>query len=187
MKRTKLNSESGFIIVFFVLVIVPLIGMLALIVDGARIISSKSEQEANAEYAALAAMEEFKFCIDEQLLSYNVCKSNSINKAELSGGLNKYVASNKNSSEVDANGLSGGSQGSVKFGIFNGTTFQENTDPNFINAVKVNLNTLDNNAFQTIFSKIVGYRRFNSKSSAIVYYDSIRASNMINPFLVYKM
>ena len=75
---------------------VPLIGLIALAVDGFFIMTFDVQQDSNAEYSALAAIKEFR---ELGSTPYSTKVSLATNKAARVAGLNFYVG-NKGASQI---------------------------------------------------------------------------------------
>jgi hypothetical protein len=180
MKFLSRKNQAGVAIPFFALTIVPLIGFLALAIDGARLYISKLEQEASAEYAAQVAMEEFIFQKDGVIGStFQSCKAAAIAKATAGFGGQSYLASSGNASNDNY---------TILFGFWSGVAFIEiptPANPSMINAIKVSLRS-NTSLLSTLFSRINGIDNVIATSSAIAFYDATRASGLVNPYTIIK-
>ena len=184
-KKSFANEDQGVIFVLFCMALIPLIGVFALFFDGARVFTSKLQQEANAEYAAISALEEYTVKRDSGVYPLPEWFPKAIEKAEKSGGLNLYVASNRNGKEVNSGGLFSGEDGEIKFGMWSGG-FIETNDISKIDSVMVILKNRTGKEMISYFATVAGFKSFTSVSSAIAYYDQVRAQDHVNPFVLIK-
>jgi Flp pilus assembly protein TadG len=200
-------SESGFIAIFFALSISVLLSLLAMIVDGSQIFSSKLEQEANAELAAIVALRTFIQSRDGTpskpfIESFQA----AVREAETVAGQNYYAASNRTSPEVIPDSLvsfSGGSSapgssGNVVFGRFtrdvstNAITLSFPVDPSLpavyssLNLVQLTLKTRDDAKLKLNFLKALKIYSTKTVSHAYAYYDDVSASNFKTPYFIVR-
>jgi Flp pilus assembly protein TadG len=184
----RMGSENGAVLVFFALSLSVLIACLGLMVDGSNLINSRLEQEANAEYAALASLQEFINQRERWGGNFTTALNSAITKAEDSGSLNIYTGSNKERREVQPSSLASQESGSVKFGIWNEATGQFSETSNFfaINAVRVYLKTSSSNLMKTFFARIFKAKYAQVSSEAIAYYKDANEFLGRNPYLIMK-
>jgi uncharacterized membrane protein len=189
MSKKVRTSESGTIMVLFAACLAPLIACFALMVDGGNIFTSKLQQEANAEYAAMAALEEFIFCREQdRITNFNTCAQRSIVVAEQTANLNLYLGSNHNNETMPANGLVNRTHGKLEFGLYI-NNFAPANAVGIVNSAKVELNNTatNSNRLKSYFSHVLGIKGFDIISSGIAAYNSTRASSGLSPYEIKKL
>jgi ribosomal protein S18 len=179
-----LRGENGASLVLVVMALIPILALLAMAVDSFALLTSKLEQNNNADYAALSAL---GVAIDNTTNLADMSRiPAAIAKAELVAGRNFYIA-NRSASQVGFQELQQGTAGSVLFGFFRKTdrTFTlegvcSATGVLEANGVQVQLNTQEQRVgratsrFKAFFSGVFGQKEFDSRALRIAYWDATR-------------
>lgn len=167
------HSESGAVLIFMVLVLVPLLACLALAVDGFIVMSGKMQQERIVESAALSGLEHYVTTQNSEL---------AVQRAEQTVLANGMVTI-RGKGIVDKGKLVSGEQGKLDLGEYDPSTrrFTPRIGGPF-NALRVELRNNDSRSVVALLSGVVGFKNFALKSSAIAYYNKPEGCSHTNPY-----
>ena len=162
-----------------VILMIPLIGVMALAVDGFMIMDYGVQQESNAEFAALSGIKEFRKRYIELNDSFTNSRNAAVSKAAQIAGTNTTVG-NGNVSNM-ANGIFDPTYGEIQLGhLLPDNKFIESPDQATFDsrstlraAVRVLLKTNDKNSVKARFSKILNFSAFHSQREAICFYNQV--------------
>lgn len=182
MKKTGCSypdNQRGAIHVLMCFMIVPLLAVAAVAVDGFLIMTSGIQQDNNAEYAALAALKEFRNSPIHQDRFDKAAR-----RAESISGLNFYVGA-PGAAQMQEGGLDG-ERGNISFGhiradgkfaagpmmnAVNQPVMDHHGMPVF-NAISVELHTAGDSGIIARFSRIFGLTRVNVASTVTAWFDA---------------
>lgn len=185
------HQEGGGVIVFLAVALVPLLALIALSVDGYSLMVSKLEQENNAEFAAIAALNSSLDASHERLVP--AIDTAGKHRAELIAGSNRYIG-NRTARPVLNNEIVNRTAGNLESGFYdrNRRRFSNGGSCGsggalIKNAVKLSLNTVGEDAsgrfshLMPIFARLLGHESFSMRSSVIAYRDSARLLTAVAP------
>jgi len=163
--KSDYRAESGGIIALIAISIIALLACIALAVDGFFLIGAKLQQDNNAEYAALMALEEF-------IASRDTVRARE--RAEAIAGKNFYLTQ-----PTDAPINSGtfvfddstNTKGRLTLGNWNPDTGIFDPENGDVNAIQVTLTTSPEGSIKLHFASVVGFQSVGTSSTATAYYD----------------
>jgi len=169
------RHERGGVIIFVVLVLVPLLGCIALAVDGFIIMTGKIQQERIVESAALSGLEHYMTTQNSEL---------AVQRAEQTVLANSMVAM-QGKELVEEGKMISGEQGRIELGEFEVNTlhFTPRIGGPF-NALRVELTNDGGRSIVALFAGVLGFKSFTLRSAAIAYYDGTMAASGKNPYTV---
>lgn len=197
LKTSALNrparggGESGCTLVFLAIALFPIVALIALSIDGYSLTVSRLEQENNAEFAAVAALNEG---LDEVTGTISLNQDSARKRrAELIAGSNSYLG-NRAAQPVKTNEIINATAGSLVSGFYDREQRRFLTSGacsaggrRTLNAVRLSLNTVDQRTGRAssrmlpVFAKMFGYESFSMRSNAIAYRDSTRKLTAVAP------
>lgn len=154
----------------------PLCGCIGLALDGFRVIASDVQLRNNAEYAAMAALREFKDSGNAAL---------AVQRAEAISGVNLHVGA-PGVTPVLPGELASNTAGSVTIGTWQSGTgvFTPGATPS-ANAVQIELNTLPRSAVAPYFARVIGAGNVNLKGKVMEIFDPGRQASGAVPYILY--
>lgn len=169
------KKERGGILIFVLLVLVPLLGCIALAVDGFIIMTGKIQQERIVESAALSGLEHYMTTHNSEL---------AVQRAEHTVLANTIVSMH-GKELVEEGKMISGEQGRIELGEFELSTlhFTPSIGGPF-NAMRVELVNDGGRSIVALFAGVLGFRSFALRSAAIAYYDVTLAASGRNPYTV---
>jgi hypothetical protein len=188
--KTHLKSEKGMYHVMMTILLVPLLGVIALAVDGFLMMNLDVQQDSNAEYAALAAVRDLaesraNSIPNPPMMSFYARVASARAKAEKVANSNFYLGNNHE--KQLRGGIFEPAYGEIIFGhvdtgpgVFvpceptaaipcDASNYNNQATINYPEAVQVNLRTNSNNSVKSMFAQIVGKNDSNGSAKSIAY------------------
>lgn len=170
-KYKRMKDERGGIMILCALSLLPLLIIVAFVVDGTLFVTSSLQQQTNAEQVAFAALRSLDDSNNNPILSATA-------EGETIGGLNTYI-STRGAVQIKPGSLKSQRAGKVEFGVwdpqaqhFEPRICVSRPCPSEINAVRAELYTQrGKNSLIPFFMKILKARNVDIRSEAIVYQD----------------
>ena len=172
------SGERGAVYGLTAISMFAVMAAVALAVDGFLAMASSLQQDNNAEYAALAALQTVQSRCSGTLAAGDITAA--VDRAEAITGWNKYVGS-PGADQAEGGLGSGGSAGSVEVGWWNPASRSFSARGaeeacSGVNAVRISLHTQSGEggpatAVQTLFAGVMGVQRLNVSSTVTSYYN----------------
>lgn len=176
-KLKNKNGQKGTYHVLMSIMLVPLIGAIALALDGFQIMTANIQQDSNAEYAAIAAIKEFH----TNPGNFVERTSAAARKAGAVAGSNFYIGTH-HANQMPGNNFEGNDRfGELKFGVMDSSrTFYEcTTEGEYLSlksmypydAVKVILKLNNDSNIKATFASVLNIASFNSSNETMSFFD----------------